>query len=325
MNDMSLEELLGEEKEMDSLFLTVSNDSPIRVDKYLAENLPEYSRAYLKKLIDEGRVLEGKNAVKASFKVSSGMEIEINFPPLKEIEILPEELPLSIIYEDEDVILINKPKNLVVHPSPGHYSGTLVNGLMFYLKDKLSAINGELRPGIVHRIDKDTTGIIVVCKNDVSHRFIAEQLKEHSITRKYIALVHGLFKEAEGSVDAPIGRHPYDRKKMSVLSKNGKRAVTHYKVLKEFRLKNGMTYSLLECSLETGRTHQIRVHLSSIHHPLVGDDVYGNGYNPFHLEGQALHAERLGFIHPTTKQYREWKAELPQYFSDLLKKLDRMT
>lgn len=301
------------------------NKEAERADKLLASLLPEYSRSYIKSLIDEGLVLVNGRVIKAGTKIASGMRLTIKIPPPKEMEILPEKMDLDIIYEDEDVLLVNKPKNMVVHPSAGHYGGTLVNGLMYYLKDRLSGINGELRPGIVHRIDKDTTGLLVICKNDNAHRFIADQLKEHSITRKYFALVHGLFKEEEGRVDAPIGRHPTDRKKMAIVSKNGKRAVTHYKVLKQFILKNKATYSLLECRLETGRTHQIRVHLTSLGHPLVGDAVYGNGKNPFHLEGQALHAASLGFIHPTKQVYMEWEADLPDEYKELLQRLQNMS
>lgn len=313
------------ETRMQSLKLSVTIEEADRIDKYLAEALPEYSRSYLKSLIDEDLVSVKGKPVKGSFKVLNGMEVEIHIPPLKEVRIIPEDIPLSILYEDEDLLFLDKPKDMVVHPAPGHYQGTLVNGLMFYLKGELSGINGELRPGIVHRIDKDTTGVIVVCKNDTAHRAIAEQLKEHSITRRYIALVHGIFKESEGTVDAPIGRHPTDRKKMSIHTKSGKRAVTHYRVLKEYRLKNGVRYSLVECRLETGRTHQIRVHLTSLHHPIVGDEVYGSEKKPpFHLNGQTLHAAVLGLIHPRTGEYLEVEAPLPLYYKELLKKLDTM-
>lgn len=316
-----IEEIVDEEV----LEIIVDDIEETRIDRYLASLLPNYSRTYLKSLIEDNRVLVSTKSVKTSFKVSKGMKITIHIPPLKEIEILPENIPLNILYEDEDVVLINKPKNMVVHPSIGHYSGTLVNGLLFHCKNRLSGMNGELRPGIVHRIDKDTTGVIVVCKNDRAHRLVAEQLKAHSITRKYLAIVHGSFKEGEGKIEAPIGRHPTDRKKMAINDKNGKNAVTHYKILQNYFLKNGQTYSLVECRLETGRTHQIRVHLSSIGHPLVGDEIYGRGKNPFHLEGQALHAMILGFQHPKTGEYMEFKAELPEYFTELLKKLDMMS
>jgi len=229
-----------------------------------------------------------------------------------------QEMPLDIVYEDDDVILINKPKGMVVHPAAGHYTGTLVNGLMHHCKDNLSGINGVLRPGIVHRIDMDTTGILIACKNDIAHQKISEQLKEHSITRRYRALVYGVIKEDEGVVNAPIGRHPIDRKKMAINLKNGKNAITHYRVLERFR-----EYTYIECELETGRTHQIRVHMASLHHPLVGDQVYGPEKNPFHLQGQCLHAMVLGFVHPRTHEYMEFCTDLPQYFSELLKKLPK--
>lgn len=223
---------------------------------------------------------------------------------------------MDILYEDSDVIVVNKPKGMVVHPSAGHYSGTLVNGLMFHCRDSLSGINGVLRPGIVHRIDMDTTGALIVCKNDKAHEFIAAQLKEHSITRRYRAIVNGIIREDEGTVDAPIGRHPIERKKMAVNEKNGKTAVTHYRVLERFA---GYTY--IECRLETGRTHQIRVHMASIRHPLLGDAVYGPARCPFKLQGQVLHAMVIGFIHPTTGTYMEFTAPLPDYFEKLLEKL----
>ena len=232
------------------------------------------------------------------------------------LNILPEELPLDILYEDSDVILINKPKGMVVHPSAGHYTGTLVNALLFHCQGELSGINGVLRPGIVHRIDKDTTGVLIACKNDRAHNALAEQLKDHTITRRYRAVVCGNLKEDEGTVDAPIGRHPIERKKMAVVRTGGKRAVTHYRVLERFG-----SYTYIECRLETGRTHQIRVHMASIGHPLLGDEVYGRGKNPFHLEGQTLHAMVLGFLHPSTGAYLEFEAPLPAYFEKLLDRL----
>ena len=225
-------------------------------------------------------------------------------------------MDLDIVYEDEDVILVNKPKGMVVHPAPGHTTDTLVNGLLYHCKDNLSGINGVARPGIVHRIDRDTTGILIVCKNDMSHNSIAAQLKEHSINRRYRALVHGNLKEDTGTIEGPIGRHPIDRKKMSINEKNGKPAVTHYTVLERFG-----NYTLIECKLETGRTHQIRVHMTSIGHPLVGDEVYGPAKCPFKLQGQCLHAMVLGFVHPRTGEYMEFSADLPAYFEDLLRKL----
>ena len=288
-----------------------------RIDRYLSEQYPEHSRSYLQKLIKDGNVLVNGKHIKSNYKLSEEDEIQIEIPEPKEVDIQAEPVPLDIIYEDSDIIVLNKQKDMVVHPCPGHYTGTLVNGLLYHCKDQLSVINGELRPGIVHRIDKDTTGLLVICKNDHAHNFIAEQLKVHSITRKYHAIVYHNIGEEEGSVDAPIGRNPNDRKKMAVNYKNGKRAVTHYKVLE--RLKGQYTY--IECSLETGRTHQIRVHMSHIHHPLLGDEVYGPKKDKFHLQGQCLHAKVLGFIHPTTKEYMEFTSPLPEYFEQLLKKL----
>ena len=297
-------------------FLIGAEESEQRVDKYLATELADLSRSYIQKLLKEGRVMVGEKSVKANYKLREGDDVTFTVPPLKELSVEAEPIPLDIVYEDEDVILINKPKDMVVHPCAGRYSGTLVNGLMYHCKDQLSGINGVLRPGIVHRIDKDTTGILVVCKNDKAHRSVADQLKVHSITRKYRAIVHGILKE-DGTVDAPIGRSPKDRKKMAINEKNGKRAVTHYKVLEHLKGK----YTYIECQLETGRTHQIRVHMASLHHPLVGDTTYGPAANPFHLEGQCLHAMVLGFIHPTTGEYMEWEAPLPDYFQELLRKL----
>ncbi|MGN8800326.1 RluA family pseudouridine synthase [Candidatus Merdisoma sp. HCP28S3_D10] len=292
----------------------------IRIDKYLAESLPDISRSYLQKLFRDGEIKMNGKAVKASAKTLAGAEIVFAIPEPEEPEILPEDIPLDILYEDSDVILINKPKDMVVHPAAGHYTGTLVNGLMYHCREGLSGINGVLRPGIVHRIDKDTTGVLVVCKNDRAHNGLAEQLAEHSITRKYRAIVCGNLKEDEGTVDAPLGRHPQDRKKMAIVRSGGKRAVTHYRVLERFG-----KYTYIECQLETGRTHQIRVHMASLGHPLLGDEVYGRGKSPFKLEGQTLHAMVLGFIHPTTGEYMEFQAPLPEYFEKLLEKLRKMS
>jgi len=305
----------------DDIIELSSEEDGERIDKYLSETLTDYSRSYLKNLIDEGRVQVAGKIVKGSFKVYNGAAITVNLPPVKDVKILPEDIPLDILYEDEDVILVNKPKGMVVHPAAGHYTGTLVNALMFHCRDNLSGINGELRPGIVHRIDMDTTGVLIACKNDLAHRFIAEQLKEHSIKRKYQAIVYGTFKENEGRIEGAIGRSKTDRKKMAIVP-NGKPAVTHYKVLKNFSSPNGNNYAHIECELETGRTHQIRVHMTSIGHPLLGDNVYGVAKNPFKLDGQTLHAEMLGFIHPRTKEYMEFHAPLPDYFTKLLTKLN---
>ncbi len=278
--------------------------------------MPDITRSYLQKLLKDGSVQMNGKPVKASTKTAVGAVIALAIPEPEEPEILPENIPLDILYEDSDVILINKPKNMVVHPAAGHYTGTLVNALMYHCRGDLSGINGVLRPGIVHRIDKDTTGVLIVCKNDRAHNALAEQLKEHSITRKYRAIVCGNLKEDEGTVDAPLGRHPQDRKKMAIVRSGGKRAVTHYRVLERF---GNDTY--IECQLETGRTHQIRVHMASLGHPLLGDEIYGRAKSPFKLEGQTLHAMVLGFIHPTTGEYMEFEAPLPEYFEKLLEKL----
>lgn len=278
--------------------------------------MPDITRSYLQKLLKDGSVQMNGKTVKASTKTAVGAVIALTIPEPEEPEILPENIPLDILYEDSDVILINKPKNMVVHPAAGHYTGTLVNALMYHCRGDLSGINGVLRPGIVHRIDKDTTGVLIVCKNDRAHNALAEQLKEHSITRKYRAIVCGNLKEDEGTVDAPLGRHPQDRKKMAIVRSGGKRAVTHYRVLERF---GNDTY--IECQLETGRTHQIRVHMASLGHPLLGDEIYGRAKSPFKLEGQTLHAMVLGFIHPTTGEYMEFEAPLPEYFEKLLEKL----
>ena len=235
---------------------------------------------------------------------------------MKEPDILPENIPLDILYEDQDILVVNKPNGMVVHPAPGHYTGTLVNAIMYHCKDNLSGINGVMRPGIVHRIDMDTTGSLLICKNDRAHQALAKQLKEHSITRKYHAIVHGRLKEDEGTIDKPIGRHPIDRKKMSVHCTNGREAVTHYRVLKRFQ-----QFTYIECQLETGRTHQIRVHMSSIGHPILGDQVYGPAKCPYKLQGQTLHAKVLGITHPTTGEYMEFDAPLPDYFQGLLEKM----
>ena len=292
-------------------------DSGLRIDKYLSSVNEQLSRSYIQKLLKSGLVLVDGKPVKASYQVDEGDVISLDIPEAVEPEIEPENMDLDILYEDQDVILVNKPKGLVVHPAAGHYSHTLVNGLMYHCKDQLSGINGVMRPGIVHRIDMDTTGVIIACKNDMAHNSIAAQLKEHSITRRYQAIVHGVLKDDAGTIEGPIGRHPTDRKKMSINYNNGKSAVTHYKVLKRFR-----QYTHVECRLETGRTHQIRVHMASIGHPLLGDLVYGPGKCPIPgLQGQTLHAGVLGFIHPRTGEYMEFTAPLPEYFAKLLNTL----
>ena len=298
-------------------FRVTDEDGGVRIDKYLTSVCEGLSRSYLQKLLKSGQVLVGGQGVKASYAVQEGDLIELEVPEAVEPEILAEPMDLDVLYEDEDIILINKPKGMVVHPAGGHYTHTLVNGLLDHCRGQLSGINGVMRPGIVHRIDMDTTGVIIACKNDLAHSCLAEQLKEHSITRRYQAIVHGVVKEDEGTVDAPIGRHPVERKKMSINYNNGREAVTHYKVLRRFR-----QYTHVECRLETGRTHQIRVHMASIHHPLLGDAVYGPARCPIPgLQGQTLHAGVLGIRHPRTGAYMEFTAPLPDYFAKLLRTL----
>ena len=301
---------------MSQEFIVAPEDAGVRIDRYLSDQCQDISRSYLQKLLKEQSVLVEEKTVKSNYKVNTGDRISLTLPEIREPEIVPEDIPLDIIYEDKDIILINKPKGMVVHPAAGHYSGTLVNGLMSHCRSELSGINGVMRPGIVHRIDMDTTGVLIVCKNDMAHNSISQQLKEHSITRRYAAIVHGVLKDDEGTINAPIGRHPIDRKKMSINEKNGRDAITHYRVLERFR-----QYTYIECQLETGRTHQIRVHMASTGHPLLGDSVYGPAKCPFRLNGQTLHAGVLGIIHPRTGEYMEFSAPLPDYFEELLRKL----
>jgi len=309
------------------IFIAEAEDAGLRLDKYLAESMDGVSRTYLQKLIDQNVVLVNDAPAAGKQKLKSGDRIFVSLPEPEKPEILPENIPLDIIYEDQDVILINKPKGMVVHPAPGHMSGTLVNALMYHCGDSLSGINGIMRPGIVHRIDRDTTGVMIACKNDAAHQCLAEQLKEHSITRVYEAICINPLT-GDGTVDKPIGRHPEDRKKMAINEKNGRRAVTHYHLIENF----GNRYAYISCRLETGRTHQIRVHMASIHHPLLGDTVYGSSRsNPndsirlngvkIPLEGQVLHARIFGFRHPRTGAYMEFEAPLPAYFSNLLTQL----
>lgn len=328
----------------------MDDENPERIDKFLSSRFPDFSRSYLQKLVKEDCVLVNQKPVKPNHKVNPQDSITVFIPEPKLPEILPEDIPLDILYEDSDILVINKPKGMVVHPAPGHYSGTLVNAILYHCQGHLSGINGVARPGIVHRIDRDTTGSLVVCKNDLAHQSLAEQLKVHSITRKYQAIVHGDMESESGTICAPIGRHPTDRKKMSTKSKHGKPAITHYTVLRripcekaslwnrktlqelgidssianqQFRTmgnhgKNREGYTYIECQLETGRTHQIRVHMSHIGHPILGDMVYGPSRCPLPLEGQTLHAKTLGFIHPGTGKYIEFDAPLPRYFQQLL-------
>lgn len=289
----------------------------LRLDKYLADIYSGQSRTFFQKLIKAGNVSVNDITVsKAGYSISCQDVITIEIPKLQAVEITPENIPLDILYEDADVLIVNKPKQMVVHPSAGHYSGTLVNAIMYHCADSLSGINGEIRPGIVHRIDMDTTGALIVCKNDQAHIKIAEQIKAHTVTRRYRGIVCGVVKEDQGIIRGAIGRHPTQRKKMAINEKNGKPAVTHYRVLQRFE-----KYTYMEFELETGRTHQIRVHMASIHHPLLGDELYGSSKNcPFkNLTGQTLHAMVIGFIHPTTGTYMEFTAPLPEYFEQLLK------
>ena len=296
------------------LEITAEENGP-RLDSYLAEELEGISRSYLQKLIGEGLILVNQKTVKSNYKVKTGDSLLVQIPEAAPVDIQPEAMDLDIVYEDSDLLIVNKPVGLVVHPAHGHYSGTLVNGLLAHCTD-LSGINGKMRPGIVHRIDKDTSGLLMIAKNDMAHQHLAAQLKEHSIKRAYYALVQGVISEPAGLVDAPIGRHETDRKKMAVTFKNSKEARTHYYVKERFA-KN----SFIECRLETGRTHQIRVHMAYLGHPLVGDPLYGTRKNNLDFPGQALHAYALGFVHPRTGEELYFEAPLPEHFQSVLKTL----
>ena len=298
----------------------IADDNEDRIDVFLSNVYKDASRTYIQKLIKEGNItVNGKICSKSSYKLKEDDEIDLNVPDPLPLEILPEDIPLDIIYEDDDFLIVNKPKGMVVHPACGHLNGTLVNALLYHCKDALSGINGILRPGIVHRIDKDTSGSLIICKNDFAHRNIADQLKVHSIKRVYLGIINGRLKESEGTIDIYIDRDKNDRKKMGVCdSLHGKKAITHYKVLKEF---DG--YSLVEFTLETGRTHQIRVSMSYLNHPLLGDTVYGSPKNKFGVEGQVLHAKTIGFMHPSKNEYVEFDAPLNPEFERLLKILDK--
>lgn len=291
-----------------------------RLDKYVSIIYPDFSRSFFQKLIKDSQILVNDKAEKANYRMKVEDVVTIYFPDAVETAIEPENILLDVLYEDADVLIVNKPKGMVVHPSAGHYSGTLVNGIMYHCKDSLSGINGEIRPGIVHRIDMDTTGSLIVCKNDISHVNIAQQIKEHSVNRIYEGIVYGNVKNDEGTIEGAIGRHPVDRKKMAINEKNGKPAITHYKVLERFG-----NYTYMQFKLETGRTHQIRVHMSSIGHPLLGDSLYASGKTAFkNLIGQTLHAKTIGFVHPTTQKYMEFEAPLPEYFENLLSRLKNL-
>ena len=294
----------------------VCEDKGTRVDLWLSERLEEYSRSYIKKLIDDGMLLVNGEQVKSNYKLKSKEEVLLRIPDPKPLDVCAEDIEVPILYEDEDIVVVDKPRGMVVHPAAGNYSGTLVNALLGYCGDNLSDINGVIRPGIVHRIDRDTSGVLVVAKNNIAHEKLSEKLKVHDIERVYAALVYGVIAENQGKIDAPIGRHPTDRKKMAVNIKNGKRAVTHFRVLERFK---DATY--IEVNLETGRTHQIRVHMSYIGYPIIGDTVYGRKNDRYGINGQALHAKKLGFIHPTRGEYMEFESPLPDYFENLLEEL----
>lgn len=296
-------------------FLVEEDEDGDRLDVYLADQFVDMSRSYIQKIIKDKKVTVNGKVEKAKYLVKEEDKIVIEIPKPKVLEVVPQDIPIEIVYEDDDIIIVNKPQGMVVHPAPGNYEGTLVNAILYHCKGNLSSINGVIRPGIVHRIDKDTSGILMIAKNNNAHNCLAEQLKDHSITREYEFICHGVFKEDNVTVDRPIGRNPKDRLKMAIVP-NGKRAVTHFEVIERF---NGYTH--VRARLETGRTHQIRVHAMSINHPLVGDPVYGPKNSKIKLNGQALHAKKLGFIHPTTKEYVEFDSKLPDYFQKLLEKL----
>ncbi|TCO78969.1 ribosomal large subunit pseudouridine synthase D [Marinisporobacter balticus] len=298
-------------------FFVDDMDEEKRLDLYLSDALADMSRSFIQKLIEKGKIkINGKPIKIKKHKIKANDVIEIEIPEPERLKIEAENIPVEIIYEDDDLLVVNKPQGMVVHPAPGNYQGTLVNALMYHCKN-LSSINGVIRPGIVHRIDKDTSGLLMVAKNDQAHKCLAEQLKEHSINRKYIALVYGNIKEEKGTIQAPIGRDPNNRLKMAVVERNSKDAITHFRVLKRFK-----GYTLIEAKLETGRTHQIRVHMTYINHPLVGDPVYGPSKQKFRLKGQMLHAKTLGFRHPAKGTFMEFQADLPDYFTKLIKMLE---
>ena len=297
--------------------LTVDGEnSDLRLDKYLVSQLEDFTRSAVSKLIEGGQVKVNDKTASKNYKCKAGDRVEIEIPDPVELDVTAENIPLDIVYEDSDLLVVNKPKGMVVHPAAGNYSGTLVNALLYHCKDSLSGINGVIRPGIVHRIDKDTSGLLIVAKNDTAHLDLAQQIKEHSLHRAYQAVVYGNFKEDNGTVNQPIGRNPKDRKKMAVTFKNSKNAVTHYEVISRYE-----KFTHIRCVLETGRTHQIRVHMAYIGHPLAGDEVYGPKKVITQLNGQCLHAGELGFVHPRTKEYMEFTAPLPEYFTNFLKKL----
>ncbi len=301
---------------MEYRFIVSEEKAGQRIDKFLSENISDRSRSFIASVIEDGEALVNGKVVSKSYKVSTEDVVCVSVSDATELEAVPQNIPIDIIYEDGDLIVVNKPKGMVVHPAAGNPDGTLVNALLYHCKGKLSGINGVLRPGIVHRIDKNTSGLLVVAKSDRAHFSLSEQIKEHSMTREYRAVIYGHLKEQEGTVDAPIGRSAVDRKRMCVTDKNSKYAVTHYTVIEEFK-----DFSYISCKLETGRTHQIRVHMSYIGHPLAGDDVYGPKKVITELSGQCLHAMRLGFKHPVSGEYMEFTSELPDYFQRFLEKV----
>lgn len=291
-------------------------ESGVRIDAWISKIIQEYSRSYIQKLIEEGNVFVNDNIVKSNYKVKPQDMVKVNIPEPQLLQVNAEQIDIKVLYEDDHIMVVDKPKGMVVHPAAGNYSGTLVNALMGYCKDNLSDINGVIRPGIVHRIDKDTSGVLVVAKSNKAHEILSDKLKTHDIKRVYVALVHGTIREDNAKIDAPIGRHPVERKKMSVNIKNGRNAVTYFNVIE--RYKNG-TY--IEVTLETGRTHQIRVHMSYIGYPVIDDKVYGRKSDKFNIDGQALHAKILGFNHPVTNEYMEFESEVPKYFEDVINEL----
>lgn len=301
----------------DNIFLKAEkSDAGQRIDKFLSDNIGNTTRSAVQNLIDKDKITVNNKIVSKNYKLREGDIISVEIPDPENPDVTAENIPLDIVYEDDDLLIVNKPKGMVVHPAHGNYTGTLVNALLYHCKDSLSGINGVIRPGIVHRIDKNTSGLLIVAKNDISHVRLSEQIKAHSFTREYEAIACGYFRDESGTVDAPIGRHHTDRKKMCVTYENSKNAVTHYEVIKQYG-----GYAHLRLRLETGRTHQIRVHLSYINHPVLGDDVYGKPYKG--IDGQCLHARKIGFIHPTTGEYMEFTSELPEYFQKILRIIEK--
>lgn len=300
------------------IFTVLEDDNGVRIDKFISGKTDRFTRSAIAKIIDDGGVFVNKAIVAKNYKCKANDKIVIIVPEVRPLEAAPENIPLDIVYEDNDLLVVNKPKGMVVHPAAGNYDGTLVNALLYHCGDSLSGINGVMRPGIVHRIDKDTSGLLIVAKNDLAHAGLAEQIKEHSFERAYECVVHGNIKEDCGTVCQPIGRHPKERKKMAVTFKNSKSATTHFKVIKRYG-----DFTHVRCTLETGRTHQIRVHMAYIGHPIAGDEVYGPKKIQKGLSGQCLHAKHIGFVHPRTGEWLEFESELPEYFTAFLDKLEK--